>query len=48
MKGAIGCLMLPFILPIIAFGVLIFVLYRRGKKQSYSGTIVEKITEYQN
>jgi hypothetical protein len=43
MKSAIGCLMLPFLLPIIAVIVLIIVLYRRGKKQAYTGTIVDKI-----
>ena len=43
MKGAIGCIMLPFLLPIIAVAILIYVLYRRGKKQAWSGTIVEKI-----
>jgi hypothetical protein len=43
MKSAIGCLMLPFLLPIIAVAILFIVLIRRGKKQTYSGTIVEKI-----
>ena len=43
MRGAVGCIMLPFLLPIIAVAILIFILYRRGKKQAYSGTIVEKI-----
>jgi hypothetical protein len=43
MKGAIGCLMLPFLLPIIAVAILIIVLIRRGKKQAYTGTIVEKV-----
>jgi hypothetical protein len=43
MKAAVGCLMLPFLLPIIGVIVLIIVLYRRGKKQAYTGLIVEKI-----
>jgi hypothetical protein len=43
MKGAIGCLMLPFLLPIIIAIVIIIKLYRRGKKQAYTGTIVEKV-----
>jgi len=43
MNAAIGCLILPFLLPIILVAGLFVVLIRRGKKQAYTGTIVEKI-----
>jgi hypothetical protein len=43
MNGAIGCLILPFLLPILIVAALFIVLIKRGKKQAYTGTIVEKI-----
>jgi hypothetical protein len=43
MNTAIGCLMLPFLLPIIGAVVLFILLFIRGKKQAYTGTIIEKI-----